>query len=48
MGDYIKKAMLRASATKGAPHPRLQVSSADEAAIEEGALGALAVHGQAE
>jgi hypothetical protein len=30
------------------PHPRLQESSTDEAAVEEGALGVLAVHDQVE
>jgi hypothetical protein len=30
------------------PHPKLQESSTDEAIIEEGALGVLAVHGQGE
>jgi hypothetical protein len=30
------------------PHPKLPESSTDEAIIEEGALGALAGHGQGE
>jgi hypothetical protein len=30
------------------PHPRFQESSTDEAAVEEGALGTLAIHGQGE
>jgi hypothetical protein len=30
------------------PHPKLQESSTDEVAVEEGALEVLAAHGQAE
>jgi hypothetical protein len=30
------------------PHPKLQESSTNEAIVEEGDLGALAVHGQGE
>jgi hypothetical protein len=33
---------------KALPPPKLKESSIDEAPVEEGALGALAVHGQGE
>jgi hypothetical protein len=33
---------------KALPHPKLQESSTDEAAVEEGPLGMLAGHGQGE
>jgi hypothetical protein len=33
---------------KALPHPKLQESSTDEAAVEEGALGVLTGHGQGE
>jgi hypothetical protein len=46
MGDYIMRAMLRAKTTKELP-PR-PWTSVDDAVVKEGALRALADHGQGE
>jgi hypothetical protein len=40
--------MLRAEATKDTSHPKLLEFSTDKAIVKEGALGALAGHGQGE